>query len=253
MTEVEILEGLRDERVCHVRRQTAFKDGERRDTNLLVLSFETSRLPTHLLAGHLRYEVRVFIPNPLRCFKCQRFGHGTKTCRQSARCMMCGEPPHDGSGCTSPRTCLNCESSEHVANSTHCPTWKKEKEVCSLVAKTGVTYLQARRVIEARSPADKTYAQAAAITSVSCGTQTDNIPSLPPLQLLAPVSATPTAVTPTQTLSEQAPERVVAGRAADRRPATTRPQVGRPSSPAVADQSGTTDGSGRSERSRRCC
>ena len=104
-----------------------------------------------------------------------------------------------------------------------------------MVAKTGVTYQQARRVIETRSPADKTYAQAAAITSVSCGTQTDNIPSLPPLQLLAPVSATPTAVTPTQTLNGQAPERVVAGRAADRRPTATRPQVSRPSSPAVAD------------------
>ena len=93
-----------------------------------------------------------------------------------------------------------------------------------------------RRTIEARSPANKTYAQATAVGSVSCGTQTDNIPSLPPLQLLAPVSAaSATTMTPTQTCSAQAPERVVAGRAADLRPAVPRSQDSRPSGQASAD------------------
>ena len=87
MTEDEILSDLRGDGVTHIRRLTTFKDGQRRDTSLLVLTFNSTSLPEKLNIGWLRKDVRVFIPNPLRCFKCRRFGHGSSTCRQSARCQ----------------------------------------------------------------------------------------------------------------------------------------------------------------------
>ena len=97
MSEDEILSELRGDGVTHIRRLTTFRDGQRRDTSLLVLTFDTTTLPEKITIGWVRKDVRVFIPNPLRCFKCQRFGHGSSTCRQSARCQKCGEAPHEGS------------------------------------------------------------------------------------------------------------------------------------------------------------
>ena len=191
MSEEEILHGLRVEGVSHVRRLTTFRDGQRKDTNLLVLTFETTTLPDTLLAGHIRYSVRVYIPNPLRCFNCQRFGHSSKFCKQSPRCQRCGEAPHEGSPCSSPAKCLSCDSTEHGTNSNQCPVWKREKEICAVKATNGVSYQQARRTVEETNPKPsiKTYAQAAKTQTSTAETQTDPIPQLPPLTLLKPLTS----------------------------------------------------------------
>ena len=206
MSEDEILDGLKCEGVSHVRRLTTFRDGQRKDTNLLVITFETTTLPDSLLAGHIRYPVRVFIPNHLRCFNCQRFGHSSKFCKQNARCPKCGEAPHDGSVCSAPLKCLSCNSSDHLANSNQCPVWKREKEICAVKATNGVSYREARRTVEEKmpNPAEKTYAQAAKLQTATTQTQTDPLPQLPPLKLLAPIAAESTAVS-SQTAESAAP------------------------------------------------
>ena len=55
--------------------------GGRRNTNTFIVTFSLPSIPTHLKIGFIRVPVSVFIPNPLRCFKCQKFGHGSKTCK----------------------------------------------------------------------------------------------------------------------------------------------------------------------------
>ena len=206
MTEDEILDGLRYEGVSHVRRLTSFKDGQRRDTSLLVITFDTNILPKTLLAGHIRYEVRVFVPNPLRCFSCQRFGHSSKFCKQTPRCQKCGEAPHGDSDCSAPVKCLSCNSTEHDTNSNKCPVWKHEKEICAEKATKGVSYQQARRTVEQRNPTpgNKSYAQAAKKQTTTSETQTDPLPQLPPLKLLSPVDTEPTPSTQTSTSTDTA-------------------------------------------------
>ena len=189
MTEEEILSDLRGDGVTHIRRITTFREGQRRDTNLLVLTFDSTSLPDKINIGWLRKDVRVFIPNPLRCFKCHRFGHGSSTCRQSARCQRCGEAPHDGSECSSQKLCLSCGSSDHMVSSSQCPVWKEEKAVCELKAKSGLSYPEARRQVKATTTTPtpgKTYAQATKIQTITAETQTDPLPQLPPLKLLPP-------------------------------------------------------------------
>ena len=203
MTEEEILSDLRGDGVTHIRRLTTFKDGQRRDTSLLVLTFNSTSLPEKINIGWLRKDVRVFIPNPLRCFKCHRFGHGSSTCRQSARCQRCGETPHDGSECSAPTLCLSCGSSDHLVSSSQCPVWKEEKAVCELKAKSGLSYPEARRQVKATTATPtpgKTYAQATKIQTITAETQTDPLPQLPPLKLLPP--RTSETVISTQTPAE---------------------------------------------------
>ena len=191
MTEDEILSDLRGDGVTHIRRLTTFRDGQRRDTSLLVLTFDTTTLPEKLNIGWLRKDVRVFVPNPLRCYKCQRFGHGSSSCRQSARCQTCGEAPHDGSSCTAPKVCLSCGSSDHPVSSSQCPVWKDEKSICELKAKSGLSYPEARKQVKAtkQTPTPgKSYAQATQTQTTSISTQTEPLSVLPPLQLLKPIN-----------------------------------------------------------------
>ena len=200
MSEDGILSDLKGDGVTHIRRLTTFRDGQRRDTSLLVLTFDSTTLPEKISIGWLRKEVRVFIPNPLRCYKCQRFGHGSSACRQTARCQKCGEAPHEGSDCTSPTSCLSCGSCDHLVSSSQCPVWKEEKRICELKAKSGLSYPEARRQVKAENVTPtpgKTYAKAATVQTASCSTQTEPLDVLPPLQLLTPLASSAAASTNT--------------------------------------------------------
>ncbi|ELU05848.1 hypothetical protein CAPTEDRAFT_92817, partial [Capitella teleta] len=41
--------------------------------------------------SYLRFRVKVYTPTPIRCFKCQHFGHVAAKCSKSVRCSRCGE------------------------------------------------------------------------------------------------------------------------------------------------------------------
>ena len=187
MSEEELLDEMRVDGITHVRRITTFRDGERKDTSLLVLTFNSPRLPLKLTTGYLSFDVNVFVPNPLRCFLCQRFGHAKDKCKQTPRCRSCGQTPHEGSECTAPKKCVTCESTEHSTSSKECPVWKKEKRVCEVKVHRNVSYPEARKIVEAEMPSQKSYASAAAKETVSSSAQTDPIPQLEPLKLLPPV------------------------------------------------------------------
>ncbi|GBL88654.1 hypothetical protein AVEN_107117-1 [Araneus ventricosus] len=70
----KITEELNSQGVTHVRRITIRRDGQLLNTKHLILTFDSAKLPEHIKAGYMRLSVRTYIPNPLRCFKCQRFG-----------------------------------------------------------------------------------------------------------------------------------------------------------------------------------
>lgn len=77
----ELHQGFACGGVTEVWRIQTMKDGMRRPTAPLVLTFNSSTLPTNVKAGSLRYEVRPFILNPLRCFRCQAMDRTTVAVR----------------------------------------------------------------------------------------------------------------------------------------------------------------------------
>jgi len=58
------------------------------------LLFNKPKPPQHITAGYLRVPVAVYVPNPLRCFNCQRFGHGKQHCKGQQTCVRCGDMGH---------------------------------------------------------------------------------------------------------------------------------------------------------------
>ena len=66
----EILDGLKDEGVIKLDRILVFRDGQRKVTGTLILTFQGQILPKYIRVGYYRVAVSQFIPNPVRCYKC---------------------------------------------------------------------------------------------------------------------------------------------------------------------------------------
>ena len=127
-----ILEFMGEQGVKDVRRISVFRDGVKQPTNTFVFTFNTPVLPSVVKIGIIQAKVDVYIPNPLRCYQCQVFGHHGNKCGRQAICVNCSMPVHCPVGqCLRPAKCVNC-SGDHPANSEQCPAWKKEKKILKI-------------------------------------------------------------------------------------------------------------------------
>lgn len=183
----DILDGMRDQGVTAVRRIMIRRDGNEIPTKHVILTFDRCTLPQSVTAGFLHCEVRPYIPNPRRCFKCQRYGHSTNSCRGRLTCAKCAEHDHPTENCkTDHLKCANCQQ-PHAAYSRTCDKFKAEKQIINLKVTQNITYQEARRKHAMFSPR---YADAARRGAgprmVSVATQcssADLVPPLPPGQL----------------------------------------------------------------------
>lgn len=83
------------------------------------VTFACSELPRDVIIGRSFYRVRPFVQQPVQCFKCQRLGHTSQSCRGRVRCLLCGEG-HAKEVC--PQTFFKCAGcgGAHKANSREC-------------------------------------------------------------------------------------------------------------------------------------
>ncbi|GBM75086.1 hypothetical protein AVEN_197445-1 [Araneus ventricosus] len=147
----EILKELQGEGVSHVRRISIRRDGQLLHTKHLILTFDSAILPENIKAGYMRLSVRTYIPNPLRCFKCQRFGHSKTSCRGTLTCARCAEVGHESTDCTRTEKCVNCKG-EHTSFSRNCIAWKRKKEIISTKIKKQISYPEARKLVNSQTP-----------------------------------------------------------------------------------------------------
>ena len=84
------------------------------ETNTLLLTFNTTSLPKSLKFFY-RIILVVYIPNPLRSFNCQRFGHHENGCPvpDGSVCEKCGmgDFDHPTRACKNQAKCVNCNKS----------------------------------------------------------------------------------------------------------------------------------------------
>ena len=146
-TEENIKEELKDQGVIEVYRIKVNRNGSLTPTNTYILTFNTTTLPTSLKVGYLNIKVDLFIQNPLRCFRCQRFGHHKNNCTAEPSCVQCGQQGHEGPQCTSTALCVNCKGT-HPANSKDCTKWKTEKNIQKIKATNNISYPEARKIVE---------------------------------------------------------------------------------------------------------
>ena len=131
-------------------------------TNTYILNFNTPKPPTIIKIGYLITKVETYIPNPLRCHNCQKFGHHKEKCTRPSMCKNCGETGNH-LDCQQPPKCANCKQN-HSADSKECELWRKGKRILEIKPTQNISYLEARNFIE-NSLATTTYTN---IVKLSC-------------------------------------------------------------------------------------
>ena len=143
-------------------------------TNTLFLTFSSMELPKEITVSYLKVKVALFVPNPIRCFNFNKFGHTSQRCKVAAKCSGCGKDKHEGQ-CEGPKLCSNCNG-PHVSLAKDCPVWQKEKEIQHVRVEKRISFPEARQLVEAKMPTvisgGKTYAASTRRESKSVQCQT---------------------------------------------------------------------------------
>ena len=156
----EIKKNLKPKGVKDVYRIKTKRNGQLKETHTYILTFDTPILPDHIVIDFQKFKIEPYIPNPLRCFQCQKFGHHIKNCRADAVCAKCSEKGHTVENCQNDAKCANC-GDRHPSFSKQCSIWKKEKEIQRVKLLQNLSFQEARKQVESSFPSvDKpTYAQ----------------------------------------------------------------------------------------------
>ena len=98
--------------------------------------------------GYCLERVEQYVLAPLRCFKCQKFGHHREACSGRQTCSKCGEKDldHAEEDCLKEILCVNCQQ-DHPAYARTCTVYQKEKEIIEVKHKRNVSFLEARRIV----------------------------------------------------------------------------------------------------------
>lgn len=142
-SESELEEGLKEHGVTAAKRIILRRDGKEVPTKHIVLSFKLHVLPSTVKAGYINCHVRAYVPNPRRCFNCQRFGHSSQVCRGQMTCPKCASQGHTPESCRNEVQCANCKG-RHPVYSRSCPRWQEEKQILRIKTENNLTYKAAK-------------------------------------------------------------------------------------------------------------
>ena len=160
----EIEEGLAGFGVIAARRIRTRRGGELAPTHSVILTFNSTDLPREVKVGYLSVKVRPYVPAPMRCFRCLRFGHTRDSCRNRPTCGKCAATDHTSDDCSAETIrCVNCDGTQtpHTAFDRQCPAYMREKEILSLKVTERLTFREARDRYNATHP-KRSYASVAA-------------------------------------------------------------------------------------------
>ena len=159
----EIKTYLKNQAVSDVKRITIHRNQETINTNTYIFTFDTPHVPKELKVGYNLVKVSPYIPNPLRCYNCQKYGHHESKCLKPTVCKKCGESglDHIELSCSNPIKCPNCQGN-HSADSKDCNIWKLEKEINRLKFTNNISFPEARKLVQTSNQfTSKSYSKAA--------------------------------------------------------------------------------------------
>ncbi|GFO40935.1 nucleic-acid-binding protein from mobile element jockey [Plakobranchus ocellatus] len=84
----------------------------------------------------------------MRCYKCQRYGHGKDRCKKPAAvCVRCGKGGHVERDSSADPHSVNCRG-DHAASSKTCSKFLEEQAILRYKAENCGTFQQARKAVE---------------------------------------------------------------------------------------------------------
>lgn len=135
-------------KVTEAKRLKCVRNKEKVDSLSVVLQFEEEKMPERVYIGYVSYLVRAYVPPPVRCFKCQKYGHVAAVCKGNQRCARCSGN-HEYGKCgqgTKPR-CCNC-GGEHSAGFGGCMVHKNAVKIQNVRIHEGISYSEAVKKVK---------------------------------------------------------------------------------------------------------
>lgn len=165
VSEEEILLELKSQNVTEVKKILKKVGIELKETGLIILTFATINLPEFLHVGYEIMNLREYIPLPMKCKNCQRYGHTAKFCKNDKICCDCGALTHTTESnptCQNNVLCINCkeenrEDTKHSANNRKCPVFLKFKEIQAIKTLQKVGQKKANQLYNERHPNNSTF------------------------------------------------------------------------------------------------
>jgi hypothetical protein len=183
-----MLEYLKPQNVTKIEFHMKTIGSERVKSGLAFVTFGKNEPPEYLTIGCLKLKVRPYIPAPMRCFVCHKFGHISKTCPgiNTPKCYNCCEDKHvhtKEEKCTRPQKCTNCGSIEHNSYNRNCTEMKRQVAIQTIRVTQKVSFSEA---VKQSNLQRNTYAQVTASTLASQNTTTSTISQADTVQCKCP-------------------------------------------------------------------
>ena len=120
----KIRDKLKDQGVVEVERMKTKRNGVVISTERYILTFNQPRPPgVNKCTPCMEEPVELYIPQPMTCIRCWRYGHTQAHCRrQIPVCNRCAEEGHYRVNCTKHFRCANC-GGEHECTAKNCPVF----------------------------------------------------------------------------------------------------------------------------------
>ena len=112
------------------------------------IKFKGQELPSKIIIFGQNREVRPFVPTPMQCKNCSKYGHTAKRCLNDTICAYCASSEHKTRWNCGPPKCTNC-GKDHHARSKECPFYMYNTELKILQDRTGMGIREAK--LELRS------------------------------------------------------------------------------------------------------
>lgn len=151
MTIQEIQENITCEvPILNIYRLNRFVNDIKTPSNRISVTFRSNKLPDEAKLYCCINKVLPFVNKPMLCRNCLRYGHKTNACRSYRRCEICTKQ-HEGAertDCTNIKTCLYCKTDgKHCTTDVdECPEWARQRNIKTIMAKTNLTYLEAKEM-----------------------------------------------------------------------------------------------------------
>ena len=141
----DLLELLSTQKVTAARRFKKRINGKLEETPSVLLSFNSESTPESVSFLFEKYKVDKYVPEVLRCHKCQQFGHVQKYCKNTIKCVRCGGS-HSFENCPKKEepVCFRCKE-KHSAAYKGCKMYKEAKSILSIKTNEKISYAQAAR------------------------------------------------------------------------------------------------------------
>lgn len=128
-----------------VKRLVKRAEGNNIATETVIFGVDSETLPKYVYIGCISKRVKEYIPAPLRCFKCQGYGHRSTQCYSQDKCPRCAQN-HRFENCTATteRKCPNCNGN-HSAGFRECPKHKEVQNTLRVAVEGKMSYAEATK------------------------------------------------------------------------------------------------------------